>query len=132
MTKRRALIATLVLAFIAAFAALKPDAPLRLAWREWTVVSMTGFASKPIPGASFRFFGDEIRLSDGANSMRFKIDWRGDGFRVEEVLISTAVGLPEGTSTFADLFEVGQAVAVNRGWQEVTLSHSGMVVVARA
>lgn len=130
MSKHRVLLVGLVLAVATVLVVLRPAAPLRTAWHQWKVVSMSGFASEPIPGASFRFVGDEIRLNDGANSMNFRIEWSREGFRVEEALISTDVGLPEGTSTFADLFEVGDFVGVDAAWDEVTLSRASMLAVA--
>ncbi len=132
MPKRIWIPGLVIAGLIAAFLAFRPAAPLRLALREWHVVSMTGFATDPPGGASFRFVGDDIRLDDTVNEMNFRIAWDDSGFIVRRMLVSTDVAQLGGGSTFADLFEAGEHVDVHLDHGRLTLARDGIAAIARS
>lgn len=104
--------------------------PLPIAFREWTVTSMSGFRPDNVAEGHLRFVRGDLKLDDGGNDMTFDIRWEDGGFTVVRAKGATAVAPTGPHSRLAELFDVGDHVGVTLEDGRLTLRNDGKVVVA--
>lgn len=104
--------------------------PLPIAFREWTVTSMSGFGDDNVVEGHFRFTGGDLKLDDGVNDVSLDIRWEDDGFTVVGRGTSTAAAPTGPHSRLAELAEVGDHVDVALRGSRLTLRNEGKTVVA--
>lgn len=104
--------------------------PLPIAFREWTVTSMTGFGPQNVVGGQLRFSGGDLKLNDGVNSLTFDIRWEDDGFTVVRLKGATEAAPIGPHSHLAEFAGVGDHVDATLRGRRLTLRNDDKVVVA--
>ncbi|HSX69058.1 hypothetical protein [Nocardioides sp.] len=104
--------------------------PLPIAFREWTVTSMTGFGADNVVEGNLRFVDGDLKMSDGVNSGSLDIRWEDDGFTVVNRGIWTEAAPMGPHSRLAELADVGDHVDVTLRGSRLTLTNGEKTVVA--
>lgn len=105
--------------------------PLPIAFREWTVTSMTGFGADNVVEGNLRFREGDLEIDDGVNSVSLDIRWEGDGFTVVSRGTSTDQAAMGPHSRLAELADVGDRVDVRLRGSRLTLTSGEKTVVAQ-
>lgn len=104
--------------------------PLPIAFREWTVTSMTGFGPDNVTGGHLRFRDGDLKIDDGVNNASFDIRWQDDGFTVVRAGLATEAAPTGPHSHLAELADAGDHVEVSLRGSRLTLTNGEKVVVA--
>lgn len=104
--------------------------PLPIAFRTWTVTSMTGFGPDNVVGGELRFLDGDLKIDDGVNNASFDIRWEDDGFTVVRAGLSTEAAPMGPHSHLAELADAGDHVEVMLRGSRLTLTNGEKVVVA--
>ena len=104
--------------------------PLPIAFRTWTVTSMSGFGPDNVAGGHLRFRDGDLKIHDGVNDVSLDIRWEDDGFTVVSRGTSTAAAPTGPHSHLAELADAGDHVDVALRGSRLTLTNGEKVVVA--
>ncbi|GGO90795.1 hypothetical protein GCM10011584_23410 [Nocardioides phosphati] len=104
--------------------------PLPIAFRTWTVTSMTGFGADNVAEGHLRFIDGDLKLDDGVNQMTLDIRWEHDGFTVVRTKATTTAAAIGPHSHLAELADPGGHVDVTLRGHRLTLTNGAKVVVA--
>lgn len=105
--------------------------PIPIAFRTWTVTTMTGFGADNVVAGSIRFDNGDLKVDDGVNHASFDIRWEDDGFTVVRAGTSTLAAPVGPHSRLAELAAAGEHVDVTLAHDVLTLTNGAKVVVAR-